>query len=156
MSVDPGGQQIVRLVNLAAPPGVTELAFRVLLNQVPRAGDDSGPGVHVLMAFSLPLFITGAGGVPPQLQAGFAASPRGVVLRVGNQGDVHARLVDLTLRDAGGATLFKAPGLAGYVLARSTRDFPTRLRNLPPPGGAMIVTTQVSKTPLVVPITTGL
>jgi fimbrial chaperone protein len=156
MTVSPGGQQIVRLVNLAAAPGQAELAFRVLLNQVPTAGQDSGPGVHIEMAFSVPLFIPGTNSAPPQLQAGFVASPAGVVLRVVNQGDVHARLVDLTVRDVSGRPLFAAPGLAGYALARSTRDFPTHLRDMPASSGTLTVTTQTTKTPLAIPLLTGL
>lgn len=156
MTVDPGGRQVVRLVNLAAAPGATELSFRLLFNQVPMGAMFSGAGVHILMALSLPLFIPAAHGSPPELQAGFVQGPRSVLLRFTNNGDTHARLVDLVCRDAAGGQVFGVKGLAGYVLARSVRDIKTNLRSLPALGGSVTVQTQLSQTPIVVSLVGGL
>jgi fimbrial chaperone protein len=152
MTVDPGERQIVRLVNLAAAPGPTEQAFRLLLNELPNADTATGFAVRVLIGFSLPVFIPGAGSAPPALQAAFVATPAGIVLRLANHGDIHARLSDLKCRDRTGRPLLQVPELAGYVLCRSTRDFATGLRGIPAPGGTVTVQTQMSITPTLVPL----
>lgn len=156
MTVDPGGKQVVRLVNLAAAPGATELSFRLLFNQIPMGNAFSGPGIHILMALSLPLFISGSERRPPDLQAGFVQRPNGVLLRFVNQGDTHARLVDVDCKDAAGGQVLGVKGLAGYVLARSMRDIKTSLHELPALGGSVSVQTQLSKMPIQVPLVAGL
>jgi fimbrial chaperone protein len=144
MSIDPGQKQIVRVVNLSAAPGLAEQAFRFLLNEIPVPGTPPGKGISFMLEFSVPMFLPGAGSAPPMLQAAFVESGGRVVLRLVNQGDVHARLTNLSYRDPGGTKLLHEPGLAGYVLSHATRDLPTGLRAMPPPGGTLMAQTQLS------------
>ncbi len=147
MSIDPGQKQIVRVVNLGAAPGQAEQAFRFLLNEIPAPGTQPGKGISFMLEFSVPIFMPGANIAPPQLQAAFVEAGGRVVLRVVNRGDVHARLTNLAYQSPAGARLLHQPGLVGYVLSHATRDLPTGLRNLPPPGGTLTVQTQLSATP---------
>jgi fimbrial chaperone protein len=137
MSIDPGQEQIIRVVNLSAAPGQAEQAFRFLLNEIPPPGAQPGKGIS---------FMPGANQAPPRLQAAFVEAAGHVVLRVVNQGDIHARLTNLSYQSPAGARLLHQPGLAGYVLSHATRDLPTGLRDLPPPGGLLTVQTQLSAT----------
>ena len=52
--IAPGGRQSVRV--LARGPAQRERAFRLLVSQLPDAADD-GDGVHVLLQFSVPVFV---------------------------------------------------------------------------------------------------
>jgi fimbrial chaperone protein len=97
MTLEPGARQIVRVANLSAQPGASELCYRLLLNELPSPGSLTDTGVTVLIAFSLPVFVTGTDAQPPQLTASFGESTDGKpVLRILNSGDVHARLADVS------------------------------------------------------------
>jgi fimbrial chaperone protein len=135
MTVQPNQQQVVRVANLSATAGSTELSYRLLLNQLPSVGSLTGGGIQMLLAFSVPLFVSGTDAAPAQLDAQFLHGPGGIILRLRNSGDIHARLIDLIYQTRNGRVVMEIPGLAGYVLARSTKDIETRLTSLPPPGG---------------------
>jgi fimbrial chaperone protein len=152
MTVGPGQQQIVRVANLSATAGATELAYRVWVNQLPTAGSLTGAGIRVLLAFNIPLFIAGVDASPPQLAASFVRDEGSIVLRLSNSGDVHARVSNLSFKDGGGVQQVDIPGLACYVLAQSTRDLILRLQDLPAPGGDLRLQTQFTRGPTSVPI----
>ena len=147
ITLEPGARQIVRVANLSAQPGASELCYRLLLNELPSPGSLTDTGVTVLIAFSLPVFVTGTDAQPPQLTASFGESTDGKpVLRILNSGDVHARLADVSYALAD-RQIFKLPGLAGYVLPHATRDIPLPVSQPPPPGGLLIGQTQLQTVP---------
>lgn len=150
MSLPPGARQVVRIVNLAAQPSSSELAYRLLLNELPAAGSLTNNGITVLIAFNLPVFIAGVDAAPPQLSASFAQGADGnPVLRFTNGGDIHVRLADVTY-SVEERPFFTLPGLVGYVLAHSTRDVPLPIPAPPPFGGLLVGQTQLeaSSTPI--------
>jgi len=147
ISLDPGTRQIVRVANLTAQPGGSELCFRLLLNELPSAGSLTNSGITMLIAFSLPVFVAGTDAAPPQITGQFAVGTDGrPVLRVINGGDIHARLSDLSYTLAN-RVIFRLPGLAGYVLPHSTRDIALPVLQAPPPGGVLLGQTQLQQTP---------
>jgi fimbrial chaperone protein len=147
ISLDPGTRQIVRVANLSAQPGASEMCYRLLLNELPSAGSLTNSGIAVLIAFSLPVFVAGTDAAPPQLSAQFAQGDDGrPVLRLINGGDIHARLADISYT-VSSDVLFRLPGLAGYVLPHSTRDLPLPVLQLPPPGGVLLGQTQLQLVP---------
>ncbi|MCB8881561.1 molecular chaperone [Acidisoma cellulosilytica] len=148
MTVQPNQQQVVRVANLSATAGATELSYRLLLNELPSPGSLTGVGIQMLLAFSLPLFISGSDAAPPQLQAQFLRGSDAIILRLSNSGDVHIRLADLAYHTKAGARVMELPGLSGYVLARSTRDLYTKLSGLPPAGGRFTVSDNGVERPL--------
>jgi len=156
MSIDPGQKQIVRVVNLSAASGASERAFRLLLNELPAPGTASAKGISFMLEFSVPMFMAGANSTPPQLQAAFVAAGGRVVLRLTNQGDIHARLSNLTYQDPAGKKLIQLPGLAGYVLSHATRDLPIAMREMPPPGGTLKAQSQLTAGPEPIELVTAL
>jgi fimbrial chaperone protein len=147
MSLAPGTSQVVRVANLSAQPGASELCYRLLLNELPSAGSLTNSGITVLIAFSLPVFVAGTDAAPPQLSASFALGTNGrPVLRLVNGGDIHARLVDVSYK-AAGRRIFTLPGLVAYVLPHSTRDVPLPLATVPAAGGELFGQTQLQLVP---------
>jgi fimbrial chaperone protein len=147
ISLDPGTRQIVRIANLTAQPGASEMCYRLLLNELPSAGSLTNNGIAMLIAFSLPVFVAGIDAAPPQLSAQFAQGPDGKpVLRLINAGDIHARLADMSYT-VSGRVIFTLPGLAGYVLPRSTRDLALPILQPPPPNGVLLGQTQLQSVP---------
>ncbi len=153
MTIAPGAKQIVRVANLTAATGASELAYRMLLNELPEAGSLTNNGITVLVAFNLPVFIAGADAQPPQLTATFIQGVDGKpILRLHNDGDVHARLADISYTTKAGL-IFKLPGLVGYVLPHSMRDIDLpNQQHLPSSGGVLTGQTQLQSSAMPIPL----
>lgn len=133
IEIAPGGRQLVRLTRLAAVPAGQERAYRVIVDEIPRAAPGSTPagaGVQFQMRYSIPLFVYGEGLRPLRAQDKPDAPPLPLVwrtveqdgvryLEVQNQGSLHARLTAAELR-RGNVRVGMAEGLLGYVLAGAT------------------------------------
>lgn len=121
-TVAPGKRQLIRLVRRNPAPSGPERSYRLLIDELPPvAGADKAaePGARlaVRMRYSIPLF-TGedaAATAAPRLDLRFAVAQGKRFVEIRNQGDRHARLVDLRLVQ-GNRQLALRPGLVGYVL----------------------------------------
>ena len=123
--IEPGQKQLVRLINQVPPPAGTEVAYRVLLDEIPtpqKPGDNQA-GLNFQMRYSVPLFTYGEGlsaeAARPDLSWQIVNQNGRSMLRITNNGNGHARLSDVSL---GGRTLSNS--LFGYVLAHSSNTFP--------------------------------
>lgn len=130
--VNPGSKQLVRLIRQAATPTGQELAYRVVVDEIPQPQDDNKPqvGIKLQMRYSIPLFAYGQGlaarrdgashvDTDPAKLAWRVVNEQGRPwLRVSNGGNVHVRLSKVRL---GNVTL--ADGLLGYVLPGSERSW---------------------------------
>lgn len=150
-SIAPGKKQLVRLTLLQPVPAGQERAFRILIDEIPPARDTApaaaaaGAGLKFQMRYSLPLFVYGDGlwrkgaarvtnaparQAQPQLLWSLAELDGRHYLQVQNTGSGHARLSQVRLHPAPGATnpastpIELAAGLLGYVLPGSTMRWP--------------------------------
>jgi fimbrial chaperone protein len=131
-TIAPGRRQLVRLVSTVPAPAGRELAFRILIDELPNVGS-TGPaakapegylGVTFRMRYSVPLFVYGRG-LAPRLQGNseepvpltwwVAESPQGPALLVRNPSERHVRLSKARLVSPR-RVVDVAPGLLGYVL----------------------------------------
>lgn len=131
--IAPRQRQLVRLVRTTPVAAGREQAFRVLVDEIPGAGDaneQNAPGLKFQLRYSVPLFVSGEGvwtrqnyraprnmREASQPQLGFQVLDQGGQrwLVVRNSGAVHARLSTVQYR-AGERVLWDCPGLLGYVL----------------------------------------
>lgn len=113
-----GGRQILRLV-LKTPPGPTERAYRLFVDQLPGSIDTGVVALPVRML--LPVFVAPEAPAPPSAPA-LAWSgvvdrdARVAILTARNAGARRVKLFGLGY-EAGGRNWTIAEGLAGYVLA---------------------------------------
>lgn len=140
-NIQPGKRQLIRLVKNAQVPAGKELAYRILIDEIPRQepNDKNNPsstqlGPTFQMRYSVPLFVYGNGMqiAPEATQPTDIAQPtlsyilnrqQGKQwLTIRNQSEIHARISQVTLN---GQTVNN--GLLGYVLARSQMSFPISL-----------------------------
>ncbi len=158
LAVIPAGQrQLIRLMNTGPVPAGKELAYRVLVDELPEtdaangAISNGGPGgsamgVKLQIRYSIPLFVNGKGvwtkpradkPRDPATAAKPALSWRAVregnaqYLVVRNSGPAHARLTAAQWVGSGQPVVIN-PGLLGYVLADSEMRW---LLTAPPPAG---------------------
>ncbi|MGB9097750.1 fimbrial biogenesis chaperone [Erwinia sp.] len=123
--IEPGQKQLVRLINQTLPPAGKEVAYRVLLDEIPTPqtpGKDQA-GLNFQMRYSVPLFTYGEGlaseNAKPNLSWQTVNQGGRSAIRITNNGSGHARLSKVSL---GGRILSNS--LFGYVLAGSSNTFP--------------------------------
>ncbi len=161
LAVIPAGQrQLIRLMNTVPVPDGKEIAYRVLVDELPdtdvapgksQDGSNSAIGVKLQIRYSIPLFVNGKGlwtkptpgkSRDPATMASPSLSWRTVregselFLSVRNSGAAHARLTAVqwvpSTPNATSAPVVINPGLLGYVLAGSEMRWPL---TTPPPMG---------------------
>ena len=142
--IEPGQKQLVRLTRTRDVPPGQELAYRIIIDEIPSAqppaaeGGKTAAAIRFQMRYSVPLFAYGAGlwskedstrprdpkgvGVPQLSWRTVAVDGRPYV-EVRNQGAVHARLTDVVIKQ-GGQSKPLAEGLLGYVLPGAVMRWP--------------------------------
>jgi len=142
--IEPGQKQLVRLTRTREIPPGQELAYRIIIDEIPSASPaaaESGKtaaAIRFQMRYSVPLFAYGAGlwskedtsrprdpkgaGLPDLSWRTVAVDGRPYV-EVRNQGAVHARLTDVALKQ-GSQTKPLVEGLLGYVLPGAIMRWP--------------------------------
>jgi fimbrial chaperone protein len=117
MSIAPGKSQIVRVGLRKAPASRGELSYRLFIEEVPPPVQPGYQGLQMALRVSVPVFVQPAHAVQPLLRWSLVKDGgRPVALRVSNQGDGHARLLDLQLRPAGGERDVALREAKGYLL----------------------------------------
>ena len=142
--IEPGQKQLVRLTRTKDVPPGQELAYRIIIDEIPSAqppvAEDgkTAAAIRFQMRYSVPLFAYGAGlwskedsarqrdpkGIGlPQLSWRTVAVEGRPYVEVRNQGAVHARLTDVAIKQ-GGQSKPLAEGLLGYVLPGAVMRWP--------------------------------
>jgi fimbrial chaperone protein len=167
--IAPGQRQLVRLMNTRTAPDGKEVAYRVLVDELPNpdaANQDannpagSAMGIKLQIRYSVPLFVSGKGhwtkpradrkrdpATAAQPSLTWRTESEGPVhfLVVRNTGSARARLTGVQwVRDTEAQTI--NPGLLGYVLPGAEMRW--RLAGAPPPGYVPRATVNAGETPL--------
>jgi fimbrial chaperone protein len=124
-SLAAGQQQLIRVVRADPTPPPAQLAYRVIVDEVPTL-DPGRQGMQFVLRYSLPVFIQPEGDLAPtpDLQARVLPEADGrLVLEVHNRGTGHAQLADLAVGSPQQPQIFQ-PGLVGYVLSGQTMRWP--------------------------------
>lgn len=151
--VPPGQRQLVRLMNTRPAPEGTELAYRILVDELPSADgaqdnqrQGSAMGIRLQIRYSVPLFVSGkdhwtkpradkprdsASAARPDLRWRTERDADGHHLLVRNDGRAHARLTAVQWV-RGNEVVDINPGLLGYVLPGAEMRW--KLEQPPPPG----------------------
>ncbi len=115
------GSNVIRIVRISKTPVATEETYRLKVDEVPKLGHTGQAAVTFAISYSLPVFFSPAS-APPELAWTAKVSKGQLQLEAINSGGHHAKLTDLKIVSGAKATMI-APGLAGYVLSRSKRDW---------------------------------
>lgn len=121
----PGQKQLVRVVALTLPTDNQQHSYRLLIDELPdpQSAHHGDNAVHFLLRYSIPVFINGdAQASGASLTCAYDAHRH--ILQFTNSGQQYARLSEIALLSAAGATLANVHGLAGYALAGSHVDIP--------------------------------
>ncbi|HSV71549.1 MAG TPA: fimbria/pilus periplasmic chaperone [Methylibium sp.] len=147
VSLEPGGQQVVRAWFPAAAPAHGR-AWRMLIDEIPTA-EGGGEPVRVALRLSVPVFRAAARPEPAGAVWTIDAATRR--LSVANTGGDWLRLRALSLTDARGATLHPAAAGTSYVLPGARRAWSLAEAPLRP-GDTLRLSAQTDAGPLDVPV----
>jgi fimbrial chaperone protein len=117
-------RQLVRVIRIGGAPSAStgEVAYRIILDELPVDRGAHDNGLQFVLRYSLPVFVepTGAAPSPPQLHWSLQRDNGKAVLEVSNSGGKYAQIVDLNYIDATKHRTEVAQGLLGYVLPGAT------------------------------------
>lgn len=118
----PGGSQLVRVALRRPVDPVRELAYRLVLQEVPQAARADFTGLQVSLRLSVPVFVAPSAPAEPELTWSAARSATGrLELSAHNGGAAHARIHRFALKSVPtDAPVAGQPALA-YVLPGATR-----------------------------------
>ncbi len=122
LKMRPGRDYIVRIVRLARVPVQGEESYRLLVDEIPEK-KPKGSGVVFALRYSIPVFFQQSGATPPRVSWQAFSRKGRLILRASNSGQLHERIAGLKLTLPGGRTKTLYPGLAGYVLGKSVRQW---------------------------------
>lgn len=123
----PRESQTVRVL-LRRAPGATETSYRMLLDELPAAGE---PGkIQFALRLSMPLFAAPAQTSPAVLVWRIVNTPSGAELRVENRGGRHDRISEIVVRLPGGRSVKAGLLHNPYVLAAVERSIPLHIGHI--------------------------
>lgn len=135
LSIQPGQRQIVRVIRVGAglaPPPI-EKTYRVVMDELPISS--KGSGVQFVLRYSVPIFVAAAATAGPantepqkspvpRVTWAIRGSGKTAVLVATNDGGSHAKITQASFTPKSGKKTILSEGLYGYVLAKSTRQWP--------------------------------
>ena len=140
VEIAPHSQQLVRIVRPDSTPATTELAYRLIVDELPDPEQADVAGLKLLLRYSIPVFVLPPGVVPVLARTGdipptdlshVTATLHDGVLAVTNSSASRIRISDVAWVNADGSVVPVHPGLLGYALAGKRMQWP-----LPLPAGA--------------------
>lgn len=144
----PHSDYVVRVVRVSKQPIQGEESYRVIVDQLPRAGGRQRGTVNLLVRQSIPAFFRGREITRPEVSWAFRAEAGKLTVVTRNAGDERLRIANLRLKDSAGATLSFGNGLLGYVLGRSSMSWTTlKYPHGFGSGGSISVTAETDKGP---------
>jgi fimbrial chaperone protein len=118
-TLPPDGEQIVRVALRREPEATRELAYRLLLAEVPQAADKEFTGLRVALRLSLPVFVRPMTPAKPEVE--WHATWTGenqLQVTAANSGTAHLQVTDFELRFPGVEVAEKV-AVSRYVLPGS-------------------------------------
>lgn len=120
--LDAGKSQLVRLSLRREPDAVQELAYRLILQEVPSSLDVEPEGLRIALRLSLPIFVEARTTSTPGLAWSVVCCDGDkFTLELANTGTRHLRLTDFALTTPGADAPMASQSAAAYVLPGQVR-----------------------------------
>ena len=147
-TVKPNTDYTMRLVRLSKTPVTAEETYRIWIDEIPENKTvKSGGFVNMTFRYSIPVFFLPAAEQAPDIK--WSQERRGGKLYVSatNAGGRRVRVADIAFGEGKGKPVWVAKGLAGYVLARSSKSWvaPAALQKSAQP---LLITAQSDSGPI--------
>jgi fimbrial chaperone protein len=127
-TLQPEQNNVIRIVRVNTPAEQDEGSYRLLVDELPPAGNKPGYAISFVLRYSIPVFFSST--EPTALPLQWSVSTKGAqtIVTVTNTSNTHQRLSSLTLKPQNAEAQSFGKGLFGYVLANSTKQFVLKRR----------------------------
>jgi len=153
MEIAARSTQTIRLVRRGTTQAPVEQTYRILIDEIPR-GDSAGAatGVAIRLQYSVPVFAMPLDDkAAPRLSWTVLRKDGAWILRVRNDGNLHAQIGATTLKGPDGKDHELSKGLLGYTLPGKSREWRLPVDGaveLGAPGAALAIRASVNAQPL--------
>lgn len=146
VEIAPGAQQLVRIIRPDRAPPTGELAYRLIVDELPDPNLADQAGLQLLLRYSIPVFVLPPGAIPALVRTNtsmptdlskISTRLHGNTLEIGNAGPSRVRISRLDWVNPDGSKIKLASGLLGYVLAGQRMQWPMELPTDAKPGGSL-------------------
>jgi fimbrial chaperone protein len=146
VEIAPHAQHIVRIVRPDPAPAARELAYRLIVDELPDPELADTSGLKLLLRYSIPVFVLPPGVVPALSRTGtipptdlsrISAHLHEGVLDIANAGTTRLKISGVAWVNPDGSRITLNPGLLGYVLAGQEMQWPMALPSTAKPGGSL-------------------
>ena len=130
-TIQPGGQQIVRVGLRRAPDDRRQLSYRLFLHEVPPPPRPGFQGLQVALRIGLPVFVQPKSGPakPDLVWNARLRDPGTVSLRLENNGNGHIQISDVQIYLPGENEPVASQSALNYVLPGQSRAWDLKLRD---------------------------
>ena len=140
-TIPAGNSQLVRVGLRRAPDAQRELAYRVILEELPPPPNPDAMGMFMTMRISLPVFVLPEIDTKPVLLWQAARTSQGALkISLSNSGNAHIQIKNFKLSLLDSAQPWLTQQTSDYVLAGQSRDWilPANPENPAPPPGVSL------------------
>ena len=140
-TIPAGNSQLVRVGLRRAPDAQRELAYRVILEELPPPPNPDAMGMFMTMRISLPVFVLPEIDTKPVLLWQAARTSQGALkISLSNSGNAHIQIKNFKLSLLDSAQPWLTQQSSDYVLAGQSRDWilPANPENPAPPPGVSL------------------
>ena len=140
-SLKPKTDYVVRIVRTDKSPVSIEETYRLVVDEIPDRTNMPRNSIAMAFRYSVPVFFTSKMAAGPDLTWSTETVNGKTYISATNLGGRRVRVSDLSAADSRGKPTMIAKGLAGYVLARSSKSWvaPKALQNASQP---LLITAQ--------------
>lgn len=116
----PDGENIIRIVRTTKRAVKAEESYRLIVDELPDAGQRKSGTVNLVIRHSIPVFFSQPGTADANATWSVRRRSGGYQVTVSNKGGKRLRVSDLSLQGSGGSAVARQNGLVGYVLGQSS------------------------------------
>lgn len=140
-NIPPGKAQVIRIGLLASANAKREMAYRLIVTQVPQKSATGKLGVNFVWRFSIPVFVTPLHGhaVPMLKWSAHKEGGRKLELTVRNVGTGHALISKLAVAAKAGSPALQKLDFGGDLLAGASRHWTIELSKSAPSMQVLVV-----------------
>jgi fimbrial chaperone protein len=123
-TLQPGGSQLIRVALRRGVDPTRELAYRLLVQEVPQAASPGFVGLQVALKLSVPIFVAPSAPAAPQVTWSATRGADGKLsVTANNAGNAHERIHRFALKTVDGTTTVLEQPALSYVLAGAVRQW---------------------------------
>jgi fimbrial chaperone protein len=122
-TIKPDLDYTVRVVRMSKAPVATEETYRLLIDEIPDRKPAGNGVVNLAFRYSIPVFFLPPTAHKPDLIWSYSRRDGKLFVTATNTGGRRIRIADISAGNGSGKPITVAKGLAGYVLARSSKSW---------------------------------